>query len=176
MMHSSLKTTVQEPVVQVWFVVTCSFTASRSPKVSGLCRPVSNLSACSRMHQHPCAHYKSPTLAAVPLLAHTKKYCTHWRDSVTLLLRFLCLTRLSQPEFSRMGQWSIKQTTVSKSLGVWRAVTHYGYIRARLTPSLPWCHLKTAIKSAILETLKAFRFLFRTFMWKDFHKNAQHWE
>ena len=39
-----------------------------------------------------------------------------------------------------------------------------------LTPSMPWCHLKTAIKSAKFETLKPLRFLFHTGMWKDFIK------
>ena len=36
-----------------------------------------------------------------------------------------------------------------------------------LTPSLLWCHLKTANKSAMFETLRPFSFLFRTGMWKD---------
>ena len=35
-----------------------------------------------------------------------------------------------------------------------------------LTPSLPWCHLKTTSKSAKFETLKASRF--HTNTWKDF--------
>ena len=33
-----------------------------------------------------------------------------------------------------------------------------------LTPSVPWCHLKTTIKSAKLETLQPFCFLCRTGM------------
>ena len=41
-----------------------------------------------------------------------------------------------------------------------------------LTPSLPWCHLKTTIKSVKFETLKPSSFLFHTGMWKDFHQNA----
>ena len=41
-----------------------------------------------------------------------------------------------------------------------------------LTPSLPWCHLKTARKSAKFETLKPFSwvFVFLTGMWKDSSK------
>ena len=43
-----------------------------------------------------------------------------------------------------------------------------------LTPSLPWCHLKTTNTSSKSETLKPFCLLFRTGMWKDFHRNAEH--
>jgi len=43
-----------------------------------------------------------------------------------------------------------------------------------LTPSLPWCHVKTTDKSAKFETLKPLWFPFRQGMWTDFHQNAQH--
>ena len=45
-----------------------------------------------------------------------------------------------------------------------------------LTPSMPWCHLKTTNKSMKFETLKPFCFLFCNGMWKNFHQNAQHWK
>ena len=45
-----------------------------------------------------------------------------------------------------------------------------------LTPSLSWCHLKTTNKSAEFETLNCFCLLFRTGVWKDFHRNTQHWK
>ena len=45
---------------------------------------------------------------------------------------------------------------------------------ALLTPSLPWCHLKTTNKSAKSETLKPFCLLFRTGVRKDVHQNAEH--
>ena len=43
---------------------------------------------------------------------------------------------------------------------------------ALLTPSLPWCHLKTTMKSAKFETLQPFCLLFRTGERTDFHQNA----
>ena len=43
-----------------------------------------------------------------------------------------------------------------------------------LTPSLPWCHLKTTNKSAKFEILKPFRFIFWSGTWVDFHQNVQH--
>ena len=39
-----------------------------------------------------------------------------------------------------------------------------------VTPSLPWCHLKTT-NSVTFETIRPFRLLLRTGMWKDFHQN-----
>ena len=42
----------------------------------------------------------------------------------------------------------------------------------KLTTLLPWCHLKTTIKSAKCENLKAFLFLFCACIWKDFHWNG----
>ena len=41
-----------------------------------------------------------------------------------------------------------------------------------LTPSLPWCHLKTVHKSVKFETFKLFCLLFCTGMSKDFHQNV----
>ena len=46
------------------------------------------------------------------------------------------------------------------------------FLMAYLTPSLPWCHLKTTIKSEKFETLKLFCLLFRTGTWKDLYQNA----
>ena len=48
----------------------------------------------------------------------------------------------------------------------------YKTIHLSLTPSLPWCHLKTTNKSVKSETLKPFCFRFCTGMWKDLHQNA----
>ena len=45
-----------------------------------------------------------------------------------------------------------------------------------LTPSLPWCHLKTTTKRAKFKTFKPLCVIFRTGMWKGFRHNVQHWK
>ena len=47
----------------------------------------------------------------------------------------------------------------------------HGITETCLTPSLS-CHLKATNKSAEFETLNCFCLLFRTGMWKNFHRNA----
>ena len=43
-----------------------------------------------------------------------------------------------------------------------------------LTPSLPWCHWETTHKSSKFQTLKPFRLICCTGVWKDLHQ--KHWK
>ena len=52
---------------------------------------------------------------------------------------------------------------------------YFDNCKISLTPSLPWCHLKTNKQNAKSETLRPFCLLFctgKSGMWKDFHQNA----
>ena len=63
------------------------------------------------------------------------------------------------------------QNVVRKKTRLNHTIRHYlpGLIFFHLTPSLPWCHLKTTHESAQFETFKPFCFLFGAGRWKDFH-------
>ena len=74
---------------------------------------------------------------------HCCKLLTHKRFKRTLFIRTKHNMRIS---------------------GVIPFIKYKTTLRQQLTPSLPWCHLKTTNKSAKFETLKPFSFLFRTGM------------
>ena len=74
--------------------------------------------------------------------------------------------------------WSeVKQiTSVPSLLRPWGFRDDMTKCGTGLTPSLPWCHLKTTNKSAKLEILQLFCFLFRSGFGEDFHQNSLHWK
>ena len=79
------------------------------------------------------------------------------------------------PAKTCVKQWSIKCTAEnpSRQKGVIEFTSQKKLV---LTLSLPWCHLKMTNKSVTFDTLNCFWLLFRTGMWKDFHRNTQHWK
>ena len=84
-----------------------------------------------------------------------------WGRRSATLWRTSSVQRLTSELLEVLSEWKMKKNGMI-----------YQYCLAGLTPSLPWCHLKTTIKSVKFETLQPFCFLFHTGMWKDFHQNA----
>ena len=84
-----------------------------------------------------------------------------WGRRSATLWRTSSIQRLTSELLEVLSEWKMKKNGMI-----------YQYCLAGLTPSLPWCHLKTTIKSVKFETLQPFCFLFHTGMWKDFHQNA----